>query len=147
MCRTAQRKVERQARDAAINAKFEPRVCGRCAVEKPASAFAYGGYGYLTRICLSCKQKQTLWTELGWQEVEQAPDPSPAMHLRGQLANARANGEPFIDAWGDCVEYVCSCLPPREADEWRAAFAATAGSWWLGWSRITFTALSDELVA
>jgi hypothetical protein len=50
---------------------------------------------------------------------------TPLSFVRQEVAERRAQGEPFVDAWAAAV----AAVRGREADAWKAALRSTAEAW------------------
>jgi hypothetical protein len=59
-----------------------------------------------------------------------APDPAPAVLLREQLAEARAAGVTFEDAWPDALAAAVEGLPGRGRErDWIGVLAGLRSTW------------------
>lgn len=67
--------------------------------------------------------------------VDSAPDPSPAVRLRAELAAHRDAGRSFTTAWPLAVNAALRDLRPIDQADWRAAMRSMRAVWGASYSR------------
>jgi hypothetical protein len=108
------------------------RTCRHCHRHKlPAELTSH--YGMVQRVCLKCREDQKQ-NRLGLagdnRDIDSAPDPAPARHLRAVLASDRDQGVPWSsERFDELVAFICSDLRDDDAKGWRYALNSTESVW------------------